>query len=135
MSSGFFYRVKEDYFFYALVFFLASYFFLPTSKMVNNVYYALLALPALVYVLRSRFLAFKISYMVFLWLALLLVYCISAVFNGVGLQYYKHLLYVFIFLSICVFFVKNDLLFNNNFYRFSFWIVSFFIVETPHNNL
>lgn len=128
MNLGVFYRIKDDYFFYALVFFLASYFFLPASKMVNNVYYALLALPALVYMLRSRFLDFKISYMVFLWLALLLVYCISAVFNGVGLQYYKHLLYIFIFLSICVFFVKSDLLFSNSFYRFSFWLVSFYVV-------
>lgn len=128
MGYGFVKKIKQDYFFYALVVFLASYFFLPTSKMVNNIYYVLLALPALIYIVKSKFLDFEISYMVFLWLALLLVYFLSALFSGAGLQYYKHLLYVFIFLSVCVFFVKSDLLFKDSFYKFSFWLVSFYVV-------
>ncbi len=98
--------------------------------MVNNVYYALLAVPALIYIYRSRFIDFKASYMVFAWLALLFVYAISALINGVDFQYYKHLLYVFLFLSVCVFFVKKDFVFNDGFYRLSFWMVSFYVLSS-----
>lgn len=128
MNYKFLDKAKENYFLYALLIFLASYFLLPTSKMVNNVYYVLVALPALAYMLKTRFLDFKLNYIVGCWLALLFIYFLSAIFNGVGLQYYKHLLYVFIFLSVCVFFVKSDFLFNDKFYRFSFWLVSFYVV-------
>lgn len=128
MSSRLIDEAKKDYFLYALLFFLVSYFILPTSKMVNNVYYAILAIPALIYIFKSRFADFKVDYMVGLWLALLTVYFVSGFLNGVGLQYYKHLLYVFLFLSICVFFVKSNLLFSQRFYRLSFWLISFYVL-------
>ncbi|WP_178087238.1 O-antigen ligase [Pseudomonas sp. C27(2019)] len=121
-------RVKEDYFLYALLFFLASFFFLPTSKMVNNVYYAALALPAIFYIIKTRFSDFKININVASWFLLFFILFVSGLLGGVDFQYYKHLLYLFLFMAVCVFFIKGQLLFSNNFYKFSFWLVSFYVL-------
>lgn len=127
MNYNFFSKVKKDYFVYALLVFLASYFVLPTSKMVNNVYYILLALPALIYIVKSRFVDFKANHMVKAWLVLLSVYVVSGLLNGVDLQYYKHILYIFLFLSVCVFLVRSDFLFSDKFFRISFWLVTCYV--------
>lgn len=128
MIYDFFDRVRKDYFSYALLAFLASYFIFPTSKMVNNVYYGLLALPALIYIIKSRFSDFRIDYIVVGWLVLFLIYIITGFLSDVDLQYYKHILYVFLFFSVCVFFVKNNLLFSDGFFKLSFWVVACYVL-------
>lgn len=128
MSLSFLKDKRSDYFTYALLVFLISFFVLPTAKMVNNVYYIFLALPAIFYIFKSRFSAFRASYSVFLWLILLSAFTLSGFVHDADLQFYKHLVYVFLFLSVCVFFIRKDLFFSNNFYRMSFWIVSFYVL-------
>lgn len=125
--SIFFKKIKEDYFLYALVVFLISFIILPTAKMVNNTYYLILALPALIFILKTRFVSFKIDYSIVLWLVLFLIFIVSGAFHSVGFQYYKHIFYLFLFLSACVFFIKGENFFSDNAYRFSFWVIILYV--------
>lgn len=128
MSKIFVGKVRKDYFLYALLVFLASYFILPTAKMVNNVFYALVALPALVFIIKSRFADFNFNFIVSLWFVFLAGLIVSGLLSGESLQYYKHILYVFVFLATCVFLVKGQYVFNDTFYRISFWVVTLYVL-------
>ena len=125
---NFFKDLKKDYFLYGLLLFLISFFVLPTSKMVNNVYYVFLAIPAIFYFLYSRFSDFKISCISIAWLLFFTVLILSGFLGDATFQYYKHVLYVFLFFLICSFFIRGDLLFNNKFYKVSFWIVTGYVI-------
>lgn len=90
----------SGYFTAALIVFIASFLILPTAKMVNNVYYVLLALPALWCLIthrRSVFLAPSPDFA--LWSALLLWFALVGFWSG-DAQHYKHLLYVALFIVI-----------------------------------
>lgn len=121
-------RVRKDYFLYALLLFLLSFLILPTSKMVNNVYYVFLALPAFYYIVFKKFSIYRLSLVFVFWIALLLVSIVSGFVYDAGMQYYKHILYVFLFLTICAFLIKGDLFYKESFFRISFWVVIFYVV-------
>lgn len=128
MSNYLLSKVRENYFSYALLFFLASFFFLPTAKMVNNVYYALLAVPAVLYIVKNGVFNFKLNYIFILWSCLTFVFIVSGVNSGVDFQYYKHLVYLFVFMLICVFLIKSNFFLKDYFYRVAFWLVSFYVL-------
>src|SRR5690554_5921529 len=86
----------ERYFTYALLAFILTFLALPSSKAVNNFYYAFMGLPALWVFVRGRWQAVRISPLLVLWAAFLL-WTLLAIVQVQTLQYLKHWLYVTIF--------------------------------------
>ena len=89
----------ECYFTYALLAFILTFLALPSSKAVNNFYYAFMGLPALWMFIRGRWQAVSISPLLVLWAAFLL-WTLLAIVQVQTLQYLKHWLYVTIFCAL-----------------------------------
>ena len=86
-----------NYFTLALLAFIASFLFLPTSKMVNNIFYGLVALPSLlVVILRAKQIRYP-NALELAWVILLVIYFVGGALSG-DWQYLKHILYVTLFL-------------------------------------
>jgi len=94
----------QNYFTLALVFFVLSYVFLPSSKAVNNFFYLFLALPGLFFLVKRFAPEFKANLLALVW-AVFFLWLLLAVFSVKDLQYLKHLLYVVLFCSVVAFFV------------------------------
>ena len=111
----------SGYFTAALIVFIASFLILPTAKMVNNVYYLLLALPALWCLIVYRRGVFRVvSPDVVLWAALLLWFGLVGFWSG-DVQHYKHLLYVALFIVIVTRLVDPEPFRQPWFARALFW--------------
>lgn len=120
--------IKKNYFSYALLLFMASYFVLPTAKMVNNVYYVFFALPALFYFFYTKMSFLKPRVGVLLWLVFFVVVGISGLYNSSSAQFFKHILYVLIFVLVCIFLIEKPFFFSNKFYLTCFWLVSAYVL-------
>ena len=120
--------IRNQYFSYALIVFLASYFILPTSKMVNNVYYLFLAVPALIYFFYTRLAFLKPSLGSVLWFAFFIIVAFSGFVNSSSAQFFKHILYVMIFVLVCIYLVKKPFLFSEKLFITSFWLVSVYVL-------
>lgn len=119
--------LRKDYFGFALLVCMASFFILPTTKMVNNVYYVLFALPALGFVFYRKFCFLNKEYGYILWLVFLFLVAVSGFFTGAGFQIYKHVLYVFLFVTACVFVVRGEIFFSEGFMRSAFWLITIYV--------
>lgn len=115
------------YFTPALLVFLASFLLLPTSKMVNNVYYLLLALPVLGVLLARRGRDIRISPALLLWGALCGWYVLIGIGSGDG-QYFKHVLYIALFVLLVSQLVDPQLFRAPLFARGLFWILGFYVL-------
>lgn len=115
------------YFMPALLVFMASYLLLPTSKMVNNVYYALLALPALGVLLVRLGRDVRWSSDLLLWGALCAWYIVVGVLSADG-QYFKHVLYVALFVLLVSQLVDPRALRTTLFARGLFWVLGFYVL-------
>lgn len=120
--------IRNQYFSYALIVFLASYFILPASKMVNNVYYLFLAVPALIYFFYTRLAFLKPSLGSVLWFAFFIIVAFSGFVNSSSAQFFKHILYVMIFVLVCIYLVKKPFLFSEKLFITSFWLVSVYVL-------
>lgn len=109
------------YFTLAVLAFMASFLLLPTAKMVNNVFYAMTALPALaaMVILRGQLQLREVAPL--LWGALLLWCGLSAISSGGG-QYAKHILYVSLFLLAVGRLLAPALFRSELFARGIFWL-------------
>ena len=125
-------RVKElqqrfGYFTPALLVFMASFLVLPTTKMVNNVYYILLALPALGVMLANLGRDIRFSPALWLWG----VMCGWYVFIGVlsaDAQYFKHVVYVALFVLLVSQLADPRLFRAPLFSRVLFWVVGIYVL-------
>ncbi len=113
---------RSAYFTVALVVFVASYLILPTAKMVNNVYYTLLALPSLGVLLYYRGAGIKASSDLMLWALLLAWFAVVGIWSG-DAQHYKHLLYVALFVLTVSRLIDPQPLRNPIFARGLYWIL------------
>lgn len=125
-------RLKElherfGYFTLALLVFIASFLLLPTSKMVNNVYYVLLALPALFVLLRTLGRVVEPSPILnvcgLLGAWYLLIGALSA-----EPQFFKHLLYVALFVLLVSQLVDPRLFRTSTFSRSLLWGLLIYIL-------
>lgn len=115
------------YFTLALLAFIASFLFLPTSKMVNNIFYGLVALPSLlVAILRAKQIRYP-NALELAWVILLVIYFVGGALSG-DWQYLKHILYVTLFLIAVGILVSPGLFRTAQFARALFWILLLYIV-------
>ena len=118
---------RFGYFTPALLIFVASFLLLPTSKMVNNIYYALLALPALGVLLVRLGRDIRPSLALWLWGALCAWYVLIGFLSADG-QYFKHVFYVALFVLLVSQLADPQLLRTPLFARGLFWILGFYIL-------
>ena len=118
---------RFGYFTPALLIFVASFLLLPTSKMVNNVYYALLALPALGVLLVRLGRDVRPSLTLWLWAALCAWYVLIGFLSADG-QYFKHVFYVALFVLLVSQLADPQLLRTPLFARGLFWILGFYVL-------
>lgn len=118
---------RFGYFTPALLIFIASFLLLPTSKMVNNVYYILLALPALGVLLVHKGRDVQSSPALWLWGALCAWYVLVGVFSA-DEQYFKHVLYVVLFVLLVSQLVDPQPLRTSLFSRGLFWVLGIYVL-------
>lgn len=115
------------YFTVALLLFIASFLFLPTAKMVNNLYYALLAVPGLLVLASGRRRIAPLAPDVLLWGALLGWFAIVGIWSG-DAQHYKHILYVALYLLIVGRLIDPAPLRREGFARGLFWVLGGYVL-------
>lgn len=120
-------RFGLNYHALALLVFLASFLLLPTSKMVNNVYYALIALPGLFVLLRKRAHLLPLQRIEWCWIAFF------AWTLGVGIgsgdpQFFKHVGYVMLFVASVALLVRPEPLRDARFARGLFWTLLLYVL-------
>ncbi|OCX93318.1 MAG: hypothetical protein BFD77_13220 [Pseudomonas sp. CO183] len=118
---------RFGYFAPALLLFIASFLLLPTSKMVNNVYYIFLALPALGVLLVRRGRGIQLSPALWLWGALCAWFVLVGALSADG-QYFKHVLYTALFVLLVSQFVQPEPLRIPLFFRGLFWILGIYVL-------
>ena len=104
------------YFQLALLVFIASFLLLPTAKMVNNVYYVGIAIPALIALATGHGRYLIRSPIVLLW-TLFLCWRLIAVGASGEFQDLKHLTYVTLFLLVVGYLTKPDVFRSTAFMR------------------
>lgn len=118
---------RFGYFTPALLVFIASFLLLPTTKMVNNVYYILLALPALGVLLARRGRDIRPSRALWLWGALCAWYVLIGALSA-DAQYFKHVLYVALFVLLVSQLVDPQPLRMQLFFRGLFWVLGVYVL-------
>nr|WP_157718094.1 O-antigen ligase family protein [Halopseudomonas xinjiangensis] len=111
-------KPSTKYFSAATLVFVASFLVLPSSKMVNNVFYVFLAIPAVVF-LPGYVAAKRLSWLGALWLIFFGYFAVRGVSDG-DLSFLKHLLYVALFVFVL------GCLVSHSFFQWSFLVRSLF---------
>nr|WP_256680254.1 O-antigen ligase family protein [Pseudomonas sp. Marseille-P9899] len=97
-----------------------------SSKWTNNIFYAFIALPGLVFLIKERGAGLVQQPLVWAWLVFLLWFLVPAAIAGDG-QFYKHILYVGLFVFIIAALVEPDFFRHPAFVRCMFWILCAYI--------
>lgn len=118
---------ETAYFTFALLLFIASFLLLPTTKMVNNVYYVFLALPALVTVVGRRGRGLRWAPDLLLWTLLIAWFAVVGIWSGDG-QHFKHVLYVALFVLLVRVFADPTVFRTPVFARGLFWILAIYVL-------
>ncbi|HCL78330.1 O-antigen ligase domain-containing protein [Stutzerimonas nitrititolerans] len=119
-------RTSRRYFFMVLVVFLLSYIFGASSKWTNNIFYVLIALPGLFFLIRERGANLFSHSLGWTWLVFLLWFLIPAYLSADG-QFYKHILYVALFVFIVAGLQTHTAFRSVWFARALFWIIAFYV--------
>lgn len=119
-------RTSRSYFAVATIIFLLSYILMASSKWTNNIFYALIALPGLVFLIKERGAGLVQQPLAWAWLVFLLWFLVPAAIAGGG-QFYKHILYVGLFIFIVAALVEPGFLRHPAFVRGMFWTLCAYI--------
>ncbi len=115
------------YFSGVLVLFLLSFIVGDSSKLTNNLFYALIALPGLIFLIINRGAGLFSDRLGWLWLAFMLCFLVPAFYAG-DFQFYKHIAYVALFVFVLAGLVNVDFFNRGLFARSQFWIVFLYIL-------
>ncbi|WP_122663183.1 O-antigen ligase domain-containing protein [Pseudomonas viridiflava] len=115
------------YFSGALVLFLLSFILGDSSKFTNNLFYALIALPGLIFLIVNRGASLFSDRLGWLWLAFMLCFLVPAFYAG-DFQFYKHIAYVSLFVFVLAGLVNVDFFSSGVFVRSQFWVVFLYIL-------
>ncbi|MCQ4240394.1 O-antigen ligase domain-containing protein [Stutzerimonas stutzeri] len=126
-------RIYSRYFSVVLVLFLLSYILLNSAKWTNNIFYALLALPGLFFLLKERGAGLLGQPLAWAWLVFLLWFLVPAVIAG-DPQFYKHILYVTLFVFVVAGFADPVFLRSGSFARALFWVIALYIFASAVYN-
>lgn len=118
---------KERYFDFSILLFIAAFFVLPTTKMVNNAYYVFVLLPAVVYMLKTRLSALRPNIILALVMVFLFSNIMSAVSASATGQFYKHIFYVFMFFYVLVYLADIKFFTGNSFKLVLFWGLTLYV--------
>lgn len=121
-----FYR-RFGYFTVALLLFVISFLILPTSKMVNNVYYVLLAVPVLVFMIFNRGRDVELSVGFWLWGALFFCLALAGILSVNG-QWLKYVLYAAVFVVLVSQLVDPRPFRTPQFARGLFWFLGSYVI-------
>lgn len=119
-------RTSRGYFAVATAVFLLSYIVMASSKWTNNIFYAFIALPGLVFLVKERGAGLLQQPLAWAWLVFLLWFLVPAAIAGDG-QFSKHILYVGLFVFIVAALVEPDFFRSPLFARSMFWILCAYI--------
>lgn len=120
-------KTLQTYFTVSTLLFMLSFLLLPTAKMVNNVYYLLIALPALLTIALTRSLRLSITPSTLGWTLLIAWFALVGTLEG-DLQFLKHVLYVTLFLLVISQLVDPRLFNAPLFARILFWSVTLYVL-------
>jgi len=120
-------RTSRRYFSAALIVFLASFVLMASSKWTNNIFYAFIALPGLVFLVKERGAGLFSDKLGLAWLVFLLWFLVPAAIAGEG-QFYKHIVYVTLFVFVVAALVNHDFMRSWVFARALFWIICLYIL-------
>lgn len=118
---------ESAYFTLAVLLFIASFLLLPTTKMVNNVYYVFLALPALGALIGRRARGLRWAPDLVLWAVLIAWFVVVGIWSG-GVQHFKHVLYVALFVLLVRVFADPTIFRKPVFARGLFWILAIYVL-------
>ncbi|HAW39314.1 O-antigen ligase family protein [Pseudomonas stutzeri] len=118
---------RSGYFTVALLVFVASFLILPTSKMVNNVYYVLLATPALGFLIFSRGRGVELSLGLCLWGGVFFCLTVAGMLSA-DVRWLKYVLYAAVFMTLVSQFVDPRPFRAPQFARGLFWVLCGYIL-------
>lgn len=118
--------VSRQYFAAAVIIFLLSYVLMASSKWTNNIFYAFVALPGLVFLIKERGAGLFSQKLSWAWVVFLLWFLVPAAIAGDG-QFYKHILYVALFVFIVGGLLNPEFFRSETFGRALFWVICLYI--------
>lgn len=118
---------RFGYFTVALLVFVVSFLTLPTSKMVNNVYYVFLAIPALGYLIINRGRGVELSLGLLLWGGVSFCLALAGILSG-DVRWLKYVLYTVLFVVLVSQFVDPLPFRTPVFARGLFWILGGYVL-------
>lgn len=119
-------RASRSYFAVVTIIFLLSYILMASSKWTNNIFYAFIALPGLVMLVRERGAGLFEKPLTWLWLAFLMWFLVPGAVAGEA-QFYKHIFYTGAFVFIVAALIEPEFLRSPRFARSMFWILCAYI--------
>lgn len=117
---------SRRYFGAALIAFLLSFILLGSAKWTNNIFYAFIALPGLVFLIKERGAGLLQQGLAWAWLAFLLWFLVPAAVAG-DVQFYRHILYVSVFVFVGGALLNPDFFRTSAFSRALFWAIAAYI--------
>lgn len=125
--TGFLNNKVQMYFGAALIVFLLSYILNSSAKVTNNLYYVLIALPGLFFLVKHRAAGVFKQPLGIAWAVFMAWFLVPAGVAG-DFQFYKHILYVSIFVLAVAGLMDNTLFRSAVFIRAQFWTVCLYIL-------
>ena len=119
-------RTSRRYFSAALIVFLASFVVMASSKWTNNIFYAFIALPGLVFLVKERGAGLFSDKLGLAWLLFLHWFLVPAAIAGDG-QFYKHIAYVALFVFAVAGLTNQGFFRSEVFARALFWVICLYI--------
>lgn len=117
----------DRYFTLVLLGFLVSFVVLPSPKAVNNYFYILMGVPALLLMLMGKAPRKRLTLAGWLWLMLFAWMAIEGVLNG-DYRFYKHLLYVVVFCAAIFLWVDYKFFEREDLVQKLFWGLALYVV-------
>ncbi|AHG43016.1 membrane protein [Pseudomonas syringae CC1557] len=117
----------QTYFVAVLVVFLLSFILNPSAKMTNNLFYAFTALPGLFFLIRYRGAGVFVIPLGIAWVVFMACFLVPAL-QAQEFQYYKHIIYVSLFVFVGAGITNNDFFRRGVFVRGMFWAICLYIL-------
>ncbi|ALD98771.1 MULTISPECIES: hypothetical protein [Pseudomonas] len=117
----------QQYFTAAIVIFLLSFILNPSAKITNNLFYAFTALPGLFFLIKYRGAGVFAKPLGIAWAVFMACFLVPAL-QAQEFQYYKHIIYVSLFVFIVAGITDNGFFRRGVFVRSMFWALCLYIL-------
>ncbi|EFW78018.1 O-antigen ligase family protein [Pseudomonas savastanoi] len=117
----------QTYFTVAIVVFLLSFILNPSAKITNNLFYAFTALPGLFFLIKYRGAGVFAEPLGIAWAVFMACFLVPAL-QAQEFQYYKHIVYVSLFVFVVAGITENGFFRRGLFVRGMFWAICLYIL-------